>query len=225
MVFAIFGGMMGLVEALNGLGVAFTSNPTGNKRNAGKILVLASLGVQLCVICSFFLMATIFYVRCVKHYIRNKAIPALPFILYVSMFLILIRSIYRVIEHAGDTSVDLKDPNKLQSMSSVMRYEWYFYVFEATTILLNSLLWNVFDAGRFLPQNAKIFLAEDGVTEMIIPETPEDQPRVAQIGRLIMQLITFGLWGQVFPQKTTHKESNFEYHSEPELTEHHYCKV
>lgn len=44
-VFAIFGSLMAIVETLNGLGVAFTSNPMGSKQEAGKILVLASLGL------------------------------------------------------------------------------------------------------------------------------------------------------------------------------------
>lgn len=58
-VLAIFGSLMAIVEALNGLGVVFISNPTGNKQEAGRILVLASLGFQLCVIISFFVMSII----------------------------------------------------------------------------------------------------------------------------------------------------------------------
>ena len=219
-VFAIFGSLMAIVEALNGLGVAFTSNPTGNKQEAGRILVLASLGLQLCVIISFFVMSIMFHVRCLKANIRNRVISTLPYTLYVSMALILIRSVYRVVEHAGNTSLDIGNEQELQSLSPLLRYEWYFYVFEATTMLLNSLLWNLFNAGRFLPRSSKVFLAEDGTTEMTILDesTPGDQPAAAQIGRLVMQILTFGLWGQVFPKKQSSKEEALEKGSKPEST-------
>ena len=221
-VFAIFGSLMAIVEALNGLGVAFTSNPTGNKQEAGRILVLASLGLQLCVILSFFLMSIMFHVRCLKANIRNRVISTLPSTLYVSMALILIRSIYRVVEHTGNTSLDIGNEQELQSLSPLLRYEWYFYVFEATTMLLNSLLWNVFNAGRFLPRSSKVFLAEDGMTEMITVDdestTTGGQPVAAQGGRLVMQVLTFGLWGQVFPKKQSCKEESLQEGSEPEFT-------
>ncbi|KAJ5329408.1 hypothetical protein N7452_009798 [Penicillium brevicompactum] len=200
-VFTIFGSLMGLVEGLNGLGVAFTSNPTGNKQEIGKILVLASLGVQLCVIISFFALATLLYVRYRKANIANKAISTVLNTLYMSMSLILIRSIYRVVEHAGNTSMDLGNEHELQSLSPIMRYEWYFYVFEATTMLLNSILWNVFHPGRFLPTD-KSFLSEDGVTEMIFPKDLTHQRlSLTQLGRFIMQILTFGLWSQIFPNR------------------------
>lgn len=207
-VFSIFGGLMALVEALNGMGVAFTSNVKGNKQEVGKDLVLASLGLQLCIISSFFVMSTIFQLRCSKANIRNKAIPILPFTLYGSMILILIRSVYRVIEHAGNTSLDFDNNQELKSLSPMLRYEWYFYVFEGITMLANSLLWNVLNAGRFLPQNATVFLAEDGTTEMEIPEDPsDDQSSVAQVGRMVMQVITFGMWGHIFPKEQQGKEA------------------
>lgn len=219
-VFAIFGSLMAIVETLNGLGVAFTSNPMGSKQEAGKILVLASLGLQICVIISFFMMSIMFHVRCVKANVCSRVISTLPFTLYVSMALIVIRSIYRVVEHTGNTSLDISNEQELQSLSPLLRYEWYLYVFEATTMLLNSLLWNAFNASRFLPRSSKVFLAEDGTTEMTVLDesTTGDQPAAAQIGRLMMQLLTFGLWGQIFPKRRSSKEESFEKTSEPEST-------
>lgn len=114
---------MAIVEALNGLGVVFISNPTGNKQEAGRILVLASLGFQLCVIISFFVMSIMFHVQCLKANIRNRVISTLPFTLYVSMALVLIRSIYRVVEHTGNTSLDIGNEQELQSLSLLLRYE------------------------------------------------------------------------------------------------------
>lgn len=89
-------------------------------------------------------------------------------------------------------------------------------------MLLNSLLWNVFNAGRFLPRSSKVFLAEDGMTEMITVDdestTTGGQPVAAQVGRLVMQVLTFGLWGQVFPKKQSCKEESLQEGSEPEFT-------
>ena len=87
-------------------------------------------------------------------------------------------------------------------------------------MLLNSLLWNAFNASRFLPRSSKVFLAEDGTTEMTVLDesTTGDQPAAAQIGRLMMQLLTFGLWGQIFPKRQSSKEESFEKTSEPEST-------
>lgn len=124
--FAILGSLMVIVEALKGLGVAFTSNPTGNEQEAGRILVLASLGLQLCLIISFFVMSIMFHMRCLKANVRNRVISTLPFTLYMSMALILIRRIYRVVEHTGNTSLDIGNERELRSLSPLLRYEWYF---------------------------------------------------------------------------------------------------
>lgn len=117
---------MVIVEALKGLGVAFTSNPTGNEQEAGRILVLASLGLQLCLIISFFVMSIMFHMQCLKANVRNRVISTLPFTLYMSMALILIRRIYRVVEHTGNTSLDIGNERELRSLSPLLRYEWYF---------------------------------------------------------------------------------------------------
>ncbi|KAH8689195.1 hypothetical protein BGW36DRAFT_365727 [Talaromyces proteolyticus] len=46
----------------------------------------------------------------------------------------------------------------------------------ATMMLVNSLLWNVWNPGRYLPSSSLVSLAEDGQTEMITEEL-DDEPR------------------------------------------------
>lgn len=53
----------------------------------------------------------------------------------------------------------------------LLRYEVFFYVFEASLILLNSALWNVYHAGRYLPRDKVIVLSQDGRTERIVDES------------------------------------------------------
>lgn len=200
-VLGIFGSLMGLVEALNALGVAFNSNPTGTEQGLGKVLILVALAIQLCVINTFLVMAVIFHRRCSKAPIPgHRGIPTLMFTLYTSMVLILIRCIYRMVEHAGNSTVDLDNPQELHSLSCLYLYEWYFYVFDAALMLLNSWLWNVWHPGRFLPRDSTVHLAPDGQAEFAYEST--DRPGLAQVGYMIKQWLSFGVWGQFFGPKT-----------------------
>ncbi|CAI7676620.1 unnamed protein product [Penicillium pancosmium] len=201
-VLTIFGPVMMIVETLNSLGIAFTSNPTSSQAQAGKILVLAAIGIQICLIVTFFCFAGIFHWRCSQNGIRAKALPTLPIVMYVSMFLILIRSVYRMVDHAGNSAVDIHDLNALRSLSPLVRYEWYFFVFEGATMLANSLLWNVWHVTRYLPQTKNIFMAEDGITEMMWgEETTGDRPTLAKTVHGGMAILTLGVWTHIFPLK------------------------
>lgn len=44
--------------------------------------------------------------------------------------------------------------------------EAYFYVFEGVMMLANSIMLNVMHPGRLLPQDARVYLGTDGVTEL-----------------------------------------------------------
>jgi hypothetical protein len=87
--------------------------------------------------------------------------------LYASMALVLVRCVYRLVEHAssGAGAVDLKSLEALRRLSVVRRYEWWFYVFETALMLGNSVLWNVWHPGRYLPKGTGVYLAEDGTME------------------------------------------------------------
>lgn len=193
---------MMIVETLNSLGVAFTSNPKSSQAETGKVLILAAIGVQICLIFTFYCLVGIFHWRCNKNDVRAKPIPTLPFVMYASMSLILIRSIFRMVQHAGNSNVDIANPEGLKSLSPLLRYEWYVYVFEGVTMLANSLLWNVWHAGRYLPQTKNIFMGEDGRTEMMWDEeNPDGQLTVAMALTEAMQVLTLGAWGHLSPQK------------------------
>ncbi|THD00332.1 hypothetical protein EYZ11_000225 [Aspergillus tanneri] len=193
-VLAIFGGLMALVEALNALGVAFNTNPTGTQQELGKVLILAALALQLCVIAVFVAITGSFHWRCVKAKIRRRSLPTLLVMLNISMALILIRCIYRLVEHVGNTSVDLNDPEKLRTLSPLLRYEWFFYIFEASLMLLNSLLWNVFNPGRHLPRHHTVFLAANGTTEIEEVQVQDDKPVFVKAAYVAMNILTFNLF-------------------------------
>lgn len=98
---------MALVEALNALGVAFSSNVSSShsQQETGSRLTIAALAIQLGVIVVFVLLAAIFHRRCAKANIHAKAVSTPLITLYISMLLILIRCIYRLVGHLGNTTV------------------------------------------------------------------------------------------------------------------------
>jgi hypothetical protein len=190
-VLSTFGALMALVEALNALGVAFSSNPSSShsQQEMGSRLTIAALAIQLGVIVIFVFLAVIFHRRCTKANINSKAVSTPLITLYISMSLILIRCIYRLVEHMGNTTVRLGDLESLMSLSPILRYEWFFYIFEATLMLINSVLWNVWNPGRYLPRNYHVYLAQDGRTELEGEDKSDDRPLLAKAG----SVLTFGI--------------------------------
>jgi hypothetical protein len=45
-------------------------------------------------------------------------------------------------------------------------HEAYFYVSEAVLMLANSVMLNAMHPGRLLPQDSRVYLAPDGLTEL-----------------------------------------------------------
>lgn len=182
---------MALVETLNALGVALSSNPSSSQdhQELGSRLTIAALAIQFAVILSCGILTGIFHWRCTRAKINNKAISTPLITLYVSLVLILIRCIYRFVEHMGNTTVHLDDFESLATLSPILRYEWYFYIFEATLMLTNSVLWNIWNPGRYLPRNYHIYLARDGITEVEGEAKLDKRPLLAKIACVL----TFGL--------------------------------
>ncbi len=203
-VLSTFGGLLALVEALNAVGVALASNPSSasSQQELGSRLILAAIGIQLGVIAVFAAIAAVFHRRCAGAGVRAAAVRVPLAALYASTALILARCVYRLVEHLGNTAVDLADPASLRSLSPVLRHEAYFYVFEAALMLLNSALWNVWNPGRYLPRSYHVHLAEDGRTEVRPPargqgqgeeeeeEDADDRPLLAKVAHVF----TFGIF-------------------------------
>ncbi|KAI0517893.1 putative RTA1 domain protein [Xylaria bambusicola] len=202
-VLSTFGGLLALVELLNSLGVALASNPASapSQQHLGSSLTLAAIGIQLGVIVIFIGIAGIFHYRCIKAEVHAKAVSTPLITLYVSMVFIAIRSIYRLVEHVGNTNVDLDDPESLKTLSPLLRYEWFFYVFESTLMFLNSALWNIWNPGRYLPRNYHVHLSQDGMTEVEGEEDADDRPFLAKAAHIF----TFGL---LFRRKRSYQSTS-----------------
>ncbi|KAH6630752.1 hypothetical protein B0J18DRAFT_363870 [Chaetomium sp. MPI-SDFR-AT-0129] len=146
-------------------------------------------GLGLAVITLFYTLAGVFHYRCVRAGVAHPRVKGVLYSLYVSMLLILARTIYRAVEHFAAPASSATTVN-IHDLSPILRYEWFFWVFEASPMLVNVLLWNArhpLRTGGGLPSNHKKYLAQDGTTEL-------EGPGWADKRNLVMTVIDpFGL--------------------------------
>ncbi|KAL3469709.1 hypothetical protein BJX99DRAFT_264954 [Aspergillus californicus] len=191
-VLSTFGALMALVELLNALGVSLSSNPSSSasQQDLGSRLTIAALVMQLLAIAILVAMAGLFHRRFSKAKIasRSQAVSVPLRTLYISMALILIRCIYRLIEHTGSTSIDIDDMDALMALTPVLRYEWFFYVFEAGLMLVNCGIWNLWHPGRFLPRSYLVHLDRGG--NEVLGEEMKDERGA---GRKVLCVVSFGI--------------------------------
>jgi hypothetical protein len=123
----------------------------------------------------------------------GRGIKRVLITLYCSWALITSRTIYRTVEYFEFASFTAPAPGasfKLSSVSPVVRYEWYFWVFEATLMLCNSVMWNVRHPARDLPRSERTYLAEDG--------TEREGPEINDPRRCWQKVVDpFDIWGLV----------------------------
>ncbi|KAJ2896597.1 hypothetical protein MKZ38_005420 [Zalerion maritima] len=159
-----------VVEMLNGIGVSYSTNQglSRGARQTGAGLMKAALILQLIVVVLFVALLTVFLRRCRKAGSRNENVRQAALTLYISSAIITVRIIYRTVEYFDLESL-LSDPGSVEAdkLSPIVRYEWFFYVFESSLMLLNSVLMNWRHPTRWLPRSNKVYLSKnDGVTEV-----------------------------------------------------------
>ncbi|KAF2150254.1 hypothetical protein K461DRAFT_287839 [Myriangium duriaei CBS 260.36] len=166
-----FGALSSIVEILNGIGVAWTANARieSGMRKVALALLQASLIIQIAVIGFFVTMMVVFHLRARRNGVfpRNVQIPL--YTLYFTTLLILIRCVYRTVEHFSNDGLGDKANIPYAQWSPLVRYEWFFYVFEASLMITIMYLWNALHPRNYLPENFHIYLARDGVSEVVGP--------------------------------------------------------
>ena len=181
-VLTTFGALSAVVEMMNAIGVAYIANPNvkDKDREVGHILMKASLIIQIIVIGLFCMLAITFQRRCRKARIHSRKVSGSLLTLYISMGLISVRCIYRTVEHFGFSAVELTvgSDTRIEDLSPIIRHEWYFYVFEAAVMLINTWMWNWRNPRRYVPENYNVYLAQDGVTEIEGPGWKDNRPFV-----------------------------------------------
>ncbi|KAH6844840.1 hypothetical protein B0I37DRAFT_378450 [Chaetomium sp. MPI-CAGE-AT-0009] len=193
-----------VIEILNGNGVAYSVNQslTASQQETGRSLLKAALAMQLGVLALFTLLAGVFHRRCVRAGLRHPNLLNALYTLYASTALLAVRTVFRVAEYWTIAQHDFWRPGGIDpaTLSPAIRYEWFFWVFEAALMLLNHVLMNARHPRRYLPQSARTYLALDGVTEVTGPGYKDGRPF------LVTLVDPFDLWGVV---RGREKETRF----------------
>lgn len=158
-----------LVEGLNGAGASLTANLslTPAKQAAGRNILKASLVIQIVVILLFISLAVTFHRRCCRAGgVVHPNVTGVLRTLYISAALLTARTVFRTAEYFGVADFHLREGMEVGDLSPMLRYEWYFYVFEAGLMLVNNVLVNVRHPRKYLPKSIRTYLSEDGVTEV-----------------------------------------------------------
>jgi RTA1 like protein len=176
-----FIGIDAVIGALSGNGASYASNSSlpESKRNLGKSLLKAALLLQLGSMAGFVAIAVRYQYRCRKAGVLNHNLRTVLTVLYTSCAIISTRTIYRTVEYFAVSSINAEAGFK--TISPVIKHEAFFWVFEASLMLCNSVLMNTFHPSRFLPRNNKIYLAEDGVTEIEGPGYDDKRPFIVTL--------------------------------------------
>ncbi|KAH8887051.1 hypothetical protein GQ53DRAFT_331596 [Thozetella sp. PMI_491] len=182
-VLTTFAFISAVVEGLNGNGASYSSNRSlpQSKQDIGKALLKAALLIQIVVVCLFLALAIYFHRRCLKAGIRNSNLNNALTTLYISTALLTIRTIYRIVEYFDLASLHFGPDMDPYSLSPIIRYEWFFYVFESSLMLINLVLMNVRHPRKYLPKSTKTYLARDGVTEITGPGYKDKRPFIITI--------------------------------------------
>ena len=178
-VLTTFGFISFIIEALNGWGASYSVNQSlsDNQIEAGHALIKASLLLQLVVAACFVALAAVFHRRCLTHGVNNPLLQSTLLTLYISTSLLVLRTIFRTVEYFGLANYRFHDPDfNPMSMSPLLRYEAFFYVFEGATMLCNNIMFNVRHPRRYLPENSGTYLSQDGVTEVNGPGFTDPRP-------------------------------------------------
>ncbi len=161
-----FASLTAVIELATIAGIAYLTNRDlpDKSLGVGDNLTKASLVLQLLVISLFFMLAGIFHRCCRAGGIKVHSVIWPLLTSYASMVLMLGRTIYRMVEHFSNPILSKELEAQPLSLSPVIRYEWYFYVFDASLVLIAVAAWNAVHPGRLLPEDPRKYLAQDGVT-------------------------------------------------------------
>jgi hypothetical protein len=189
-----------LVEIISASGASRVANyKDPNQQKLGTALIRTALIMLTLLYFAFIYLQIFFHRRCIRHKVDSPKLRGTMYVLYVSCALVQIRNAYRIVD------------SFLGKKGYTQRHEWCLFVFEATPMLLNSILFNVFHPAFFLPNNNKVYLAKDG-SERTGPGWEDKR------GRLMTYVDPFDIKGIM--NKTDSKNRYWEHDEEWPMVEH-----
>lgn len=151
-----------IVEGLTAAGGArmATAGDDNDRLKSGASIVAGAAIMQILVESFFIFMVAQTHHRVVKSKMLTSSLRTVFIMLYGTSTLILVRCVYRTVEKFSIvTTIDTARCDG--SCATVLRQEWYFYVFEVAPMALYTLWLNVIHPGRFLPNSPNIYLGYD----------------------------------------------------------------
>ncbi|KAL8712878.1 MAG: hypothetical protein Q9220_003086 [cf. Caloplaca sp. 1 TL-2023] len=176
-VISTFVGLDLVIGVITGNGASRVANveATPSELRAGKGMIRASILLQVISFLLFVVLEVVFHRRCIKAGILafnhrptgTKSASNLRGILnlmYISSLIISCRHVFRVVD-------------VWQGVSGYLgTHEWPLYVFDGALMFANSLMLNIWHPMRYLPNDNKIYLSKDGVTERRGPGWIDKRP-------------------------------------------------
>ncbi|KAF2836926.1 hypothetical protein M501DRAFT_996060 [Patellaria atrata CBS 101060] len=180
-VITTFLGLDAIIEALIVNGAVRLSNSSlpASTRETGATLVKVSLIAQALMFLVFIALCILFQLRGKRAGVLNPRLDTVFWTLYASATLITTRCIYRIVEffQGWDGEINTHEP--------------YFWVFEASIMLLNTCVFNLWHPGQRLPRSNSVYLSPDGQTELQGLGWEDDRPF------LVSMFDPFDLWGLI----------------------------
>ncbi|KAF2462433.1 RTA1 like protein-domain-containing protein [Lineolata rhizophorae] len=160
-----FIGIDTLIECVIGNGVSRMVNQglSPSQRAVGEIMVKTAIILQAVMFGVFVYLGVVFHRRCARKGVLSRAIKTVLYTLYFSSTIVTIRCIYRIVE-------------MFQGFDGyIYTHEPLFWVFEASIMFVNTVIFNIWHPGRRLPGDNTIYLSMDGVTERKGPGWKDDR--------------------------------------------------
>lgn len=151
-----------IVEGLTAAGGArmATAGDDNDRLQSGAAIVAAASIIQILVESFFMFMVAKTHRRVVRSKMMTKDLRTICIMLYGTSTLILVRCVYRTVEKFSIMNT-IKNASCDGSCATVLRHEWYFYVFEVAPMAAYSLWLNIIHPGRFLPSSPIVYLGYD----------------------------------------------------------------
>ncbi|KAK1142202.1 hypothetical protein N8T08_008128 [Aspergillus melleus] len=132
---------------LQGAGGGIQSSGNAESMKTGEHIIVVGLFIQIFFFGFFIITATHFYWKIRKYPIPRSCSPDIPWfkhlkVLYVTSFLIMIRSIFRLAEYIQGNN------------GYLLHHEMYLYIFDALLMFVTMVVYNVIhphEIGRLLP--------------------------------------------------------------------------
>jgi hypothetical protein len=153
-----------LVESLTAAGGARMATASGDndRLKSGATLVAVASILQIAVELFFIFMVAKTHRRVARSKQLTSDLRTICITLYGTATLVLARSIYRCVEKFSIMNV-IGSERCEGSCATVLRHEWYFFVFEGAPMIIYSLWLNLNHPGRYLPSDPTIYLGYDKI--------------------------------------------------------------